>query len=70
MMQFNFGKGNYRDALYEGDCDAGVQELCRLLGWDSELQAKIQAWKAGDENGSGDAAAEKIEDVGPAEKEG
>lgn len=34
---FNFGAGNYRDALYLGDCDAGVWELCRLLGWEQDL---------------------------------
>lgn len=32
-----------RDALFEGDCDAGVRELCRLLGWEDELDALIEA---------------------------
>lgn len=34
---FNFGEGNYRDVFYQGDCDAGVEELCNLLGWTDEL---------------------------------
>lgn len=38
---FDFGAGNYRDALYLGDCDAGVWELCRLLGWDQDLREMI-----------------------------
>lgn len=24
---------NYRDVIYEGECDLGVRELCRLLDW-------------------------------------
>lgn len=40
-MGFNFGEGNYRDVLFQGDCDAGVQELCKLLGWEKELQTLI-----------------------------
>ena len=43
---FNFGQGNYRDALFEGDCDDGIWELCRLLGWEEELQALIDGWTA------------------------
>jgi len=27
----------YRDAAFVGDCDAGVVQLCRLLGWEDEL---------------------------------
>ncbi len=38
---FNFGEGNYRDAMYLGDCDEGVWELCRLLGWEKELQVLV-----------------------------
>ncbi|KAL4420564.1 hypothetical protein ABPG75_010220 [Micractinium tetrahymenae] len=34
---------NYRDALFEGDCDDGVRQLCRLLGWEAELDALIAA---------------------------
>ena len=30
-----------RDALYLGDCDAGVRQLCQLLGWEAELDALI-----------------------------
>ena len=26
---FYWGEGNYRDALYLGDCDEGVREMCR-----------------------------------------
>lgn len=28
-----FEQDNYRDVLYEGACDEGVNELVRLLGW-------------------------------------
>ena len=41
-MGFNFGEGNYRDVMYQGDCDAGVQELCELLGWQDDLQTLIK----------------------------
>jgi len=34
---FYWGEGNYRDALYLGDCDEGVREMCRELGWEEEL---------------------------------
>ncbi|KAL4433418.1 hypothetical protein ABPG77_010271 [Micractinium sp. CCAP 211/92] len=40
---FNFGTGNYRDALFLGDCDDGVRQLCRLLGWEADLDALIAA---------------------------
>ena len=29
---------NIRDALYEGDCDTGIMELVKLLGWNAEFQ--------------------------------
>jgi len=34
---FWWGEGNLRDALYQGDCDDGVLELCQELGWDGDL---------------------------------
>ena len=39
---FNFSKDNYRDVFYQGDCDAGVEELCRLLGWSDDLHQLIR----------------------------
>ena len=30
-----------RDALFLGDCDAGVRQLCRLLGWEGELDGLL-----------------------------
>lgn len=39
---FNFSEGNYRDVLHQGDCDAGVEELCRLLGWTNDLHQLIR----------------------------
>lgn len=39
-------KTNYRDALYLGDCDSGVAELARLLGWEEELAALVAAGAA------------------------
>jgi len=38
---FVFGEGNYRDALFLGDCDAGVRHLASLLGWHGELKQLI-----------------------------
>lgn len=40
---FNFGDGNYRDALFLGDCDDGVRQLCRMLGWEADLDALLAA---------------------------
>lgn len=31
-----------RDVLVLGDCDDGVGELCRLLGWEAELAALVE----------------------------
>lgn len=42
MKGFNFGNGNYRDALFEGDCDQGVWKLCGLLGWEKDLRQLIE----------------------------
>lgn len=33
---------NYRDALFLGDCDKGVTELCNLLGWREDLDKYTQ----------------------------
>mmetsp|Transcript_2976 Transcript_2976/g.8382 ORF Transcript_2976/g.8382 Transcript_2976/m.8382 type:complete len:279 (-) Transcript_2976:46-882(-) len=38
---FNFGDGNFRDAIFLGDCDDGAKKLASLLGWEAELQALI-----------------------------
>lgn len=32
-----------RDALYLGDADDGVTQLCSMLGWTQELQALVDA---------------------------
>ncbi|GAB4819426.1 hypothetical protein N2152v2_006472 [Parachlorella kessleri] len=40
---FNFDEGNYRDVFCEGDCDAGVMDLAKLLGWEEELNQLIEA---------------------------
>ncbi|KAG0374002.1 NAD-dependent protein deacetylase sirtuin-2 [Mortierella sp. AD032] len=32
-----------RDALFLGNCDAGVRELAKLCGWEGELQAMFEA---------------------------
>lgn len=39
---FNFSQGNYRDALFEGDCDEGARTLAQLLGWRQELEGLVQ----------------------------
>ena len=36
---FEFGRPLSNDVLYQGDCDAGAQELVRLLGWSAEFDA-------------------------------
>ena len=35
----NFEEGQYRDAEFLGDCDAGIGELVRRLGWQADLDA-------------------------------
>lgn len=60
---FVFGKGNYRDALYLGDCDEGILDLCKLLGWEEELQKLISGWK------DDKIVAHEEEDAGLAEQE-
>ncbi len=32
-----------RDVFCEGDCDAGVMDLAKLLGWEEELNQLIEA---------------------------
>ena len=29
----------YRDIIYQGECDDGLRELSRLLGWDEEVDS-------------------------------
>lgn len=56
-----------RDALFLGDCDDGVRQLCQLLGWEAELDALLAdsrahfhpAAGAGSEAGQGGDAALK-----------
>ena len=43
---FDFGETNRRDALHLGDCDAGFEELARLLGWEDELKALVEKGRA------------------------
>ena len=39
---FDFDEAtNYRDALFLGQCDDGVDELCSMLGWKDDLDALI-----------------------------
>ena len=39
---FDFDEAtNYRDALFLGQCDDGVAELCSMLGWKDDLDALI-----------------------------
>jgi hypothetical protein len=40
---FEQEQGAYRDVLHLGDTDEGVRELCKLLGWEQELDALIEA---------------------------
>jgi NAD+-dependent protein deacetylase sirtuin 2 len=50
---FNFDDG-YRDALFLGDCDLGVRQLCRHLGWESDLDRLIAEGSAKPEATTGD----------------
>jgi NAD-dependent deacetylase sirtuin 2 len=36
---FQFDLPNSRDVFFKGDCDAGVWELARLMGWEADLWA-------------------------------
>ena len=36
-----FDEGNYRDAEWLGDCDAGICDLARRLGWEAELELLV-----------------------------
>jgi hypothetical protein len=51
---FEREQGAYRDVLHLGDTDEGVRELCKLLGWEQELDALIEA--APEPSTSGSAA--------------
>eukprot|EP00927_Polykrikos_kofoidii_P056188 TRINITY_DN50357_c0_g1_i1.p1 TRINITY_DN50357_c0_g1~~TRINITY_DN50357_c0_g1_i1.p1 ORF type:complete len:331 (+),score=40.66 TRINITY_DN50357_c0_g1_i1:87-995(+) len=45
---FRFDEPNMIDVFFQGDCDTGVQELVRLLGWEAEfadLLASTQSCK-------------------------
>lgn len=64
---FDFGKGNLkRDVLYLGDCDDGIWELCKLLGWEEELEKLIK----GSENRQTNAKASNWEGEVPEEDAG
>ena len=39
----DFGPTNYRDAEFLGDCDDGIRDLARGLGWHDELAALVAA---------------------------
>ena len=39
---FSFDE-KHRDALFLGDCDDGVRQLTRKLGWEAELDKLISA---------------------------
>ncbi|PRW20829.1 NAD-dependent deacetylase sirtuin-2 [Chlorella sorokiniana] len=54
---------NYRDALYLGDCDAGVRQLCQLLGWEEDLDALMAAGQAQFEQARAGGAAGAVEDA-------
>jgi len=42
-MALDYREGvNKRDALYEGECDAGVRELAKALGWADALEERVR----------------------------
>jgi len=62
---FAFGEGNYRDALYLGDCDDAVRQLCDHLGWTAELDDLLHS--AARANGSGEGAGAASRSSSPTE---
>ena len=58
-----------RDVFHEGDCDDSVRQLCRLLGWEEELDKLIAADSAEDaqvgRDGGGDTGAGVAEKKNP-----
>ncbi|CAK0801625.1 unnamed protein product [Prorocentrum cordatum] len=34
---------NWRDVWYQGDCDAGCEELARALGWSDDLEVLVES---------------------------
>ena len=50
-----------RDALFLGDCDDGVRQLCQLLGWEADLDALVAAGRAQFEAAHPAAAGEAAE---------
>ena len=44
---------NYRDALFEGDCDEGVARLAAALGWGEELRGLVRAHGCRNQLGGG-----------------
>ena len=53
-----------RDALFLGDCDAGVRQLCQLLGREEDLEALMAAGRAQFEQ-SRTGGSEGVEDAVP-----
>ena len=43
---FQFDEG-HRDAIFLGDCDHGVRELARHLGWEAELDELVNSQEFG-----------------------
>ncbi|KAK9809478.1 hypothetical protein WJX73_001974 [Symbiochloris irregularis] len=64
---FNFGDSNCRDALFLGDCDEGIWQLSRLLGWETELKGLVDDlpvvdWEADVKDSAKAVAAEESSD--------
>lgn len=57
-FRFTDEERNYRDAFYEGDCDAGVEALCDLLGWREELDRLMAAGRAAFSKASDESAGD------------
>eukprot|EP00747_Dinoflagellata_sp_TGD_P178556 gnl/TRDRNA2_/TRDRNA2_27655_c0_seq1.p1 gnl/TRDRNA2_/TRDRNA2_27655_c0~~gnl/TRDRNA2_/TRDRNA2_27655_c0_seq1.p1 ORF type:complete len:274 (+),score=62.20 gnl/TRDRNA2_/TRDRNA2_27655_c0_seq1:331-1152(+) len=50
---------NYRDVHLAADCDEGVHEICRLIGWTQELEALEASYSPGEDAFAGLVAAQR-----------
>ncbi len=41
-LEFDSDSPDSRDHFFHGDCDKGVRQLARLLGWEEELDALVK----------------------------
>ncbi len=62
-------QGNYRDALFLGDCDEGVRRLCNLLGWGDDLDELLTCSSMDSLHLDGPSKADATAPATPAKRE-